>query len=109
MDRLRKISREASEQSGRNDLMEISEPQKFLDALNNKNELNFFFDTSAKDKPNFKKAKSIGLFIGPEGGFTAEEVESAKTRGFTIASLGQTVLKAETAAICACFQAINQL
>jgi 16S rRNA (uracil1498-N3)-methyltransferase len=37
--------------------------------------------------------------VGPEGGFTQEEIRVAEQAGFTPVSLGQRVLKAETAAI----------
>ncbi len=39
------------------------------------------------------------LVVGPEGGFTREEVMEAEGRGFTSASLGRQVLKVETAAL----------
>ncbi len=42
--------------------------------------------------------KFIGI-VGPEGGFSQEEVRAAKDAGFTSVSLGQRVLRAETAAI----------
>ncbi len=42
------------------------------------------------------------VVIGPEGGFTAREVRAAEQRGFTVASLGPRILRAETAALTAC-------
>ena len=45
------------------------------------------------------KKKSITIFIGPEGDFTADEVELAIKHGCVPVSLGDTVLKVETAAI----------
>lgn len=44
---------------------------------------------------------TISILIGPEGGFTGEEVDIAKERGFFVASLGKRILRAETAAISA--------
>ena len=41
------------------------------------------------------------LLIGPEGGFHAEEVDSAKNSGFQTVSLGPRILRAETAALTA--------
>jgi len=41
------------------------------------------------------------VLIGPEGGFTKEEVNFAEERGLTVISLGKRILKAETAAISA--------
>ncbi len=42
------------------------------------------------------------VVIGPEGGFTSREVRTAEQRGFTAASLGPRILRAETAALTAC-------
>ncbi len=46
-----------------------------------------------------KKSNQISLLIGPEGDFTATEVELAKKHGFTPVSLGTTILRTETAAL----------
>jgi 16S rRNA (uracil1498-N3)-methyltransferase len=42
---------------------------------------------------------SFTIVVGPEGGFTKEEVNTAKEKGFFAASLGKRILRAETAAI----------
>ena len=47
------------------------------------------------------KPQSIALLIGPEGGFSQEEVEEAQTVGFLPVSLGPRILRPETAAIVA--------
>lgn len=44
---------------------------------------------------------SIYIVIGPEGGFTKEEVTLAKEKGLLVTSLGKRILRAETAAISA--------
>ena len=41
----------------------------------------------------------ITLLIGPEGGFSEEEVSAAQAQGFLVAGLGKRVLRAETAAL----------
>jgi 16S rRNA (uracil1498-N3)-methyltransferase len=48
-----------------------------------------------------KNQKEYHLLIGPEGGFSPEEVELAKRNGMQIVSLGKRILRAETAAIVA--------
>jgi len=48
---------------------------------------------------NHAQAKSIGLFVGPEGGFSDVEVEHAIQSGCVPATLGPTILRTETAAI----------
>jgi 16S rRNA (uracil1498-N3)-methyltransferase len=42
--------------------------------------------------------KAVGV-VGPEGGFSADEVKKAKSAGFVSASLGQRILRSETAAV----------
>ena len=44
---------------------------------------------------------SVALFVGPEGGFSDQEVTSAIEGGCTLATLGRNVLRTETAAIIA--------
>ena len=48
---------------------------------------------------NHGEAKSVGLFVGPEGGFTDEEVELAVQNGCVPATFGDNILRTETAAI----------
>ena len=51
------------------------------------------------DKNDFEKEKILGIFIGPEGGWSDRELELFKEKRFKILSLGNQILKAETAAI----------
>jgi 16S rRNA (uracil1498-N3)-methyltransferase len=44
----------------------------------------------------------ITIMLGPEGGFTDNEVAAARSAGFDILSMGPRILKAETAAVAAC-------
>lgn len=46
-----------------------------------------------------KNSPDRALFIGPEGGFTDEEVAAASSTGAMIASLGDGILRIETAAV----------
>jgi len=57
--------------------------------------------------PALPAGAHIGLLIGPEGGLTSEEVESARASGWTIVGLGPRILRTETAgpAIIAVLQA----
>ncbi|NTV93297.1 MAG: RsmE family RNA methyltransferase, partial [Chlorobiaceae bacterium] len=43
--------------------------------------------------------KNVLFIIGPEGGFTSEEVSAAKSCGVLESSLGHTILRAETAGV----------
>jgi 16S rRNA (uracil1498-N3)-methyltransferase len=59
----------------------------------------------------FKPGNDVLICIGPEGDFTLDEVKSAESNGFTSVSLGNEVLRAETAAIAAtvAIKTINQM
>jgi 16S rRNA (uracil1498-N3)-methyltransferase len=46
-------------------------------------------------------ARSVILTVGPEGGFTREEAESARRHGYLWVGLGRRILRAETAAVAA--------
>ncbi len=50
---------------------------------------------------NNQKPAAVALYIGPEGGFTAEEVAEAQEQGVVPVSLGPRILRTETAAIAA--------
>ncbi len=48
-----------------------------------------------------KSGMSIGVFIGPEGGFDEREIDLARERGVAPISLGKRILRTETAGLCA--------
>lgn len=94
------IVREAAEQSGRAWLPEIRGIAPYHEILAAA-EHPILFSTEAEpgDLPAFEKPPT--LFIGPEGGFTDDEIALAKREGASIASLGEHQLRADTAAIVA--------
>jgi len=47
------------------------------------------------------RARSVALLVGPEGGFSEDEVKEAERAGFVRAGLGARILRVETAAIAA--------
>ncbi len=108
-ERLEKIAREAAEQSGRGTVPKLHQMMGFEAALNHareNNQENIFFNVSGKPLEPDKDKKSIGIFIGPEGGWDEEEIKKAHEVGFTIASLGKLTLRSETAAIIAVYLSI---
>lgn len=108
-DRLEKIIKEASEQCGRAVVPVISEITTFEDSVAAvSGGENYLFDLSAAEQfSKQNKGSEINLFVGPEGGFTEMEVELAKNAGFKIVSLGNLVLRGETAAIVSVWAGVN--
>lgn len=110
LERLNKISKEACEQSERDNVMEICDIKKFKDCFNIEEKIKILFDFSGEDlfKNKIKsKKESISFFIGPEGGFTDKEVDLARKNSFIISRLGDNVLRGETAAIIASYLLVN--
>ncbi|HKN74839.1 MAG TPA: RsmE family RNA methyltransferase [Candidatus Acidoferrum sp.] len=56
---------------------------------------------SNREKPDTAALATAALGIGPEGGWTDDEIAAARTAGFLEASLGQLILRTETAVIAA--------
>lgn len=110
IERLKKITKEASEQSGRTDIPLISEPVSFKESIEtDKNILNLFFDKSGEplSKISASKNQKIKIWIGPEGGWTENEIKLAKDNNFVIFSLGSLTLRGETAAMIGTYLASN--
>lgn len=107
VERWQRLARQASEQSRRNLPPEIAPPIKLIEALNLQSDLRIILAESEeqnllRDVVNADAVKeSIALALGPEGGWTDDELRSFRQAGWTSASLGNTVLRAETAAIAA--------
>ncbi|MFA5644258.1 MAG: RsmE family RNA methyltransferase [Patescibacteria group bacterium] len=103
LDRLNKISLEASEQCGRQDIIKVSEVVKLEEALRKLDGLSFLGDSSGVDfKTEFKLCQlgeKINIFIGPEGGWTKEELEMAKKNKARVVCLNGNILRSETAVV----------
>lgn len=119
-ERLEKIILEASEQSGRTIVPKLYPILKFEEALKNANdneEKIIFTPSLASDGVHLventyspdKNAKTISIFVGPEGGFTEKEISLAQKFGFKTSSLGKFTLRGETAAIVATYRAVNKI
>ncbi len=99
------IVREAAEQSRRGIVPTIDAPLSWEEALADAETRGPAIVLWEEERTNrFDSLNSIahsaaGLLIGPEGGLTPAEVESARGRGAHIVSLGPRILRAETAAI----------
>lgn len=99
-DRLNKIIIEASEQCGRGTLPIIYEIMKLEYAITKFGHIkSIAWDPEANKFVINDIADIIGAYIGPEGGWTENELQMFKERGIHIRSLGPQVLKSETAVI----------
>ncbi len=108
--RWQKIAREAAMQSNRPDIPLVEKIQiygRYLDTLTTDSETLLLFPWEEGTQPvkevlrKSQDSKKIVVLIGPEGGFSAKEAELAKGKGFHLVSLGQNILRTETAAIAA--------
>jgi 16S rRNA (uracil1498-N3)-methyltransferase len=108
IERLMKVSIEASEQSGRGDVPEINKSVSLHDALESSKGYSVFIaditplPVSTPDSPSRGDTPAT-LFIGPEGGWGEKDFELFKAYNPERISLGETTLRAETAAIVGCF------
>ena len=105
VERWRKIAREAAEQSRRITVPEIAEPVKLKQALTTAAAVRCLLSEN-EDLTTLRavveanpEAESLALAIGPEGGWSEEELKAFAEAGWISASLGETILRAETAAI----------
>lgn len=132
IDRLKKIAHQASLQSMRHNIPDIKNPISFDDMLKevsqykndvynilcyeDVNNIDSICDVVDKIKMSLENQKNINndkkrivvnIIVGPEGGFDKNEIENAKTNNIGLYSLGERILRTETAPIVALSQFIN--
>ncbi|NCT00158.1 16S rRNA (uracil(1498)-N(3))-methyltransferase [Candidatus Parcubacteria bacterium] len=108
LDRLNKISIEATEQSGQYFLTNINEPIKLKDALDKASHTDvYIMDMSNSYFRGEDKIYPLSFFVGPEGGWTDEERELFKASSAKIVSLADTILRGETASIVAAYESLG--
>lgn len=105
-ERWQRIAREASEQSRRTSVPDIFAPVKLKDALAECSGFRIVLSESETETQlgnllELDSADDISLAIGPEGGWADDELKLFRAAGWISASLGSTILRAETAAIAA--------
>ena len=107
VERWRRIAREASEQARRVVPPAIADPVKLADALQAAGELRIVLAETEREAELGEvlrarpEMESLALAVGPEGGWTADELKLFEEAEWSSASLGSTILRAETAAIAA--------
>jgi 16S rRNA (uracil1498-N3)-methyltransferase len=96
--RLRAVAREAAEQSERGIVPEVVAPVRLADVIGPGSVLLF-------ERANGSRLSEVPaperLVIGPEGGFTPDEVAAAERAGASVAGLGPRILRSESVAIAA--------
>jgi 16S rRNA (uracil1498-N3)-methyltransferase len=115
-ERWRRIIVEAAEQCGRGRLPEVDQPRSFADAIRNapgpklvpwEDEHTTLLGECLR---SFREPPAqVSIFIGPEGGYTEDEIGLARHSGATLVTLGKRVLRSETAAAVACGIALHEL
>jgi 16S rRNA (uracil1498-N3)-methyltransferase len=109
--RWQKIALEAAKQCNRSVIPKVDIPVNFKDAIKLSSEFDFTLIPYEKEKyltlrtfiSNVKtggiKIKAAGLIIGPEGGFSEDEVDEAVNHGASSVTLGPRILRTETAGL----------
>ena len=102
------ISESAAKQSKRNTIPEIYDVLTYKQAMKKAKEMDLFLvpyeskngmEGTKTALSEIKSGMSVGILIGPEGGFDEKEVELAFENGGKVVSLGKRILRTETAAI----------
>ena len=112
LDRLNRIALEASKQSKRSIVPEVKEVIEFNEALKKLKEMDLVIipyenaedfgikslvNHFKKENINLDNIKDVGILIGPEGGFEEDEINILKEQGSYIVTLGNRILRTETA------------
>jgi 16S rRNA (uracil1498-N3)-methyltransferase len=123
-ERWRRIAVEAAEQCQRSVVPVIGPPERFDGAIASAPGVRLLpYEAADHLTPNIQTGLTasidelfalaeVSVFIGPEGGFEAAEVELARSSGGTVVTMGERVLRSETAGLTALtlvMQAVGEL
>ncbi|NOY22127.1 MAG: 16S rRNA (uracil(1498)-N(3))-methyltransferase [Acidobacteria bacterium] len=110
MERMRKIAKEAVRQCGRTRIPQLEGPRKFLrifDSLSSHEAAFLFFEKEMKNsQAPVQNPENIAVIVGPEGGFSDDEVKTLIDKNCHAIHLPGRILRTETAAI-ACLTLIQ--
>lgn len=102
LEKLQRYVIEASKQCGRNRLMEIrplADWKEYVAEGTLPHQRFLAHPGEAGKLPLLEKKGNLALAVGPEGGFTAEEIALARNNGWNLVDLGPRILRIETAAL----------
>lgn len=112
----RNISISASEQCGRNKILQIENPISFNQYIINRKLSDFTLICEPDSEITIhqvlrqkKTIKSVSIMIGPEGGWSNKEINEAKQNRILNINMGSRILRTETASITAVSAIINIL
>lgn len=109
-ERWQSIAESAAKQSKRNVIPGVSDVMTYRQAMEKAAELDLFLVPYENERgmaatrealSRIKPGTSVGILVGPEGGFEEKEIELAREAGAAVISLGARILRAETAAVTA--------
>ena len=104
VERWRRIAHEASQQSRRDRVPEVCDPEKLgkvIEAAPGRRIVLSEAERTQSLLSSMKNFHEFSLVVGPEGGWTNSELDLFRSNGWSSASLGTTILRAETAATAA--------
>jgi 16S rRNA (uracil1498-N3)-methyltransferase len=114
--RWNKIAEAAAKQCGRGKIPVVESVMSFGEAIEDSKKLDRVIIPYEKETKNNLKSftndfngETIGIFIGPEGGFAQSEVEKAVESGATSITLGKRILRTETAGLVASVILLHEL
>lgn len=106
VERFNKISKEASKQCGRSDIVDVENIYSFCDVIKSIGEYKKCIIAYENETKKLKEVieqnrniDEIAIIIGAEGGFERKEVEELIEKGCVSISLGDRILRAETASL----------
>ena len=108
VERWNSIAESGAKQSGRNVIPTVMDVMSYNEALGYAKKLDVVFipyelaegmEETRQMIADIRRGQSVGIFIGPEGGFEVEEVERAKMQGILPVTLGKRILRTETAGL----------
>ena len=108
VERWQQIAESAAKQAGRGFIPEVHDVMSFKEALAYSKELDvvlipYELAEGMKETKeliqSIRPGQSVGVYIGPEGGFEREEVEYAMANGAKAITLGKRILRTETAGL----------
>jgi 16S rRNA (uracil1498-N3)-methyltransferase len=99
LERLRAVVREAAEQSERGIVPTVGDPVSYEEAIEAAAPGSVLLFERHEGTRLTEMEAPPGVFIGPEGGFSPDEVAAAERAGLAIAGLGPRILRSETVAV----------